>query len=71
MAVVDIKSAYRAVPIFPDHRRYLRLKWKINGETVFIETPDCALAGASGQVISTKYRVLCTIFWQICIIFRQ
>ena len=32
MAVVDIKSAHRAVPIFPDHRR-----WEINGETVFIE----------------------------------
>ena len=37
MAVVDIKSAYRDVPIFPDHRRYLGLKWEINGETVFIE----------------------------------
>ena len=37
MAVVDIKSAYRAVPIFPDHRKYLRLKWEINGEMVFIE----------------------------------
>ena len=39
MAVVDIKSAYRAVPIFPDHRKYLGLKWEINGETVFIEDP--------------------------------
>ena len=37
MAVVDIKSAYRAVPIFPDYRRYHDLKWEINGETVFIE----------------------------------
>ena len=37
MAVVDIKSAYRAVPIYPDHRRYLGLKWEINGETVYIE----------------------------------
>ena len=37
MAVVDIKSAYRAVPIFPDHRKYLGLKWEINGKTVFIE----------------------------------
>ena len=35
MAVV--KSAYRAVPIFPDHRRYLGLKWEMNRETVFIE----------------------------------
>ena len=37
MAVVDIKSAYRAVPIFPGHRRDLGLKWEINGETVYIE----------------------------------
>ena len=37
MAVVDIKSAYRAVPIFPDHRRYLGLKWEVNGEMVYIE----------------------------------
>ena len=37
MVVVDIKSAYRPVPIFTDHRRYLGLKWEINGETVFIE----------------------------------
>ena len=37
MTVVDIKSAYRVVPIFPDHRRYLGLKWEINGETVYIE----------------------------------
>ena len=37
MAVVDIKSAYRSVPIFPDHRKYIGLKWEINGETVFIE----------------------------------
>ena len=37
MAVLDIKSAYRAVPIFPDHSRYLGLKWEINGETVYRE----------------------------------
>ena len=34
MAVVDIKSAYRAVPIYPGHRRYLGLKWEVNGETI-------------------------------------
>ena len=37
MAVVDIQSAYRAVPILPDYRRYLGLKWEIKGETVYIE----------------------------------
>ena len=36
-AVVDIQSSFRAAPIFPDHRRYLGLKWEINGETVCIE----------------------------------
>ena len=34
MVVVDTKSAYRAVPIFPGHTRDLGLKWEINGETV-------------------------------------
>ena len=37
MAVVDIKSACRAAPIFQDHRRYLGLKLEVNGETVYIE----------------------------------
>ena len=37
MAVVDIKSAYRAVPIFPDHRRYRVLNWEIDGKVVYIE----------------------------------
>ena len=35
MTVVDSKSAYKAVPIFPDHRRYLGLEWEINGEYVY------------------------------------
>ena len=31
------KSAHGAVPIFLDHRKYLGLKWEIDGETVYIE----------------------------------
>ena len=38
MAVVDSKSACKALPIFPDHRRYLGSEWEINGEYVYIET---------------------------------
>ena len=37
MAVVDIKSAYRAVTIYLGHRRYLGLKWEVNGEIVYLE----------------------------------
>ena len=37
MAVVDLKSAYRAVPIFPDRRRFLGLKWEKDGKVVYIE----------------------------------
>lgn len=31
MSVVDIQSAYRAVPIFPGHRPYLGFQWELNG----------------------------------------
>ena len=32
MAVIDIKSAYRAVPIYPKHRTYLGFQWELDGE---------------------------------------
>ena len=32
MTVIDIKSAYRAVPIFEAHRKYLGLKWELDGK---------------------------------------
>ena len=31
MSVIDIKSAYRAVPIREDHRRYMGFKWEMHG----------------------------------------
>lgn len=31
MSVIDIKSAYRAVCIRPEHRKYLGFKWEIDG----------------------------------------
>lgn len=31
MAIVDIKSAYRAVVIDPDHRRFMGFRWDLNG----------------------------------------
>lgn len=32
MSVVDIKSAYRAVAIRPDHRKHLGFKWELDGK---------------------------------------
>ena len=37
MAVGDIESACRAVPIFPGHRRYLGLRLEMYWETVYLE----------------------------------
>lgn len=31
MSVIDIKSAYRAVSIRPDHRKYLGFRWELDG----------------------------------------
>lgn len=35
MAIVDIKSAYRAVAIHPNHRTYVGFRWYINDEECF------------------------------------
>ena len=37
MAVIDIKSAYRAVSIHPENKKYMGLRWDIQGKEVFIE----------------------------------
>ena len=31
-AVVDIKAAYRSVPVFPPHRQLQGFRWQFNGE---------------------------------------
>ena len=35
MSVIDIKSAYRAVPIRPEHRVYQGFKWNLSGESKY------------------------------------
>lgn len=35
MSVIDIKSAYRSVPINPDHSIYQGLRWRLDGEEKF------------------------------------
>ena len=37
MAVVDIKSAYRAISIHPDNKKNLGLRWDIEGKEVYLE----------------------------------
>ena len=42
MSVIDIKSAYRAVPIRADHRTYVGFKWEIGGrERTFVDNRLC------------------------------
>ena len=37
MAVVDIKSAYRALSIFPEHRSLLGLRWELDNTKIYVE----------------------------------
>ena len=42
MSVVDIKSAYRAVPIRQEHRKYMGFEWELDGiKKVFVENRLC------------------------------
>ena len=37
LAVVDIKSAYRALSIYPEHRSLFGLRWNLDNNDIFIE----------------------------------
>ena len=42
MTVVDIKSAYRAVPIRPEHRKFQGFKWDLDGNSLwFVDNRMC------------------------------
>lgn len=32
LAVIDIKSAFRSVPVAPHHRQYLGFRWELDGD---------------------------------------
>ena len=36
MAVVDIKSAYREVSIHPENKKYMGLRWNLDGKEIYI-----------------------------------
>ena len=37
LAVVDIKAAYRALSIYPDHRSLLGLRWNLDNKDIYVE----------------------------------
>ena len=42
MSVIDIKSAYRAVPIMEQHRKYMGFQWEVNGVLkTFVDNRMC------------------------------
>ena len=42
MTVIDIKAAYRAVPLQSDHRKYMGLRWILDGiEKTFVDNKMC------------------------------
>lgn len=48
LAVVDIQAAYRAVSIYPGHRKYLGSKWTLDGKEVFLEDNRLCFGLSSG-----------------------
>ena len=51
MAVIDIKSAYRAVSIHPDNKKYMGLRWEIQNKEVFIEDSRLCFGLSLGPMI--------------------
>ena len=42
MTVIDIKSAYRAVPLLGDHRKYMGFRWELDGQMkTFVDNRMC------------------------------
>ena len=50
MAVVDIKSAYRAVSIHPENKKYMGLRWDLDGKEVYIEDPRLCFGLSMGPM---------------------
>ena len=51
MAVIDIKSAYRAVSIHPDNKKYMGLRSEIQNKEVFIEDSRLCFGLSLGPMI--------------------
>ena len=51
MAVIDIKSAYRAVSIHPDNKKYMGLRREIQNKEVFIEDSRLCFGLSLGPMI--------------------
>ena len=61
MSVVDIKSAYRAVPIRQEHRKYMAFEWEIDGVYKVFINNSSVTAFALGLNIVNTYQSLSMI----------
>ena len=51
MAVIDIKSAYGAVSIHPENKKYMGLRWDIQGKEVIIEDSRLCFGLSLGPMV--------------------
>ena len=54
LAVVDIKSAYRALSIYPEHGSLLGLRWNLDNNDIFIED-GCMWFGLREDLCSSMF----------------
>ena len=50
----DLKSGYHHIDIFPDHRKFLRFAWKIDGVTRYFSFQVLPFGLSSAPYIFTK-----------------
>ena len=67
LAVVDIKSAYRALSIYPEHRSLLGLRWNLDSNNVLIEDGRMCFGLRVGPMQFNKvsefvYRILSDLY---------
>ena len=58
MAIVDIKSAYRAIPILPQHRKLQGIRWQFTGDQLprYLVDNFLCFGLSNAPVFSTEYR---------------
>ena len=66
MAVIDIKSAYRAVSIHPENKKYMGLRWDLQGKEVFIEDSRLCFGLSLGpMVFNSISNFVCSILTDV------
>ena len=62
MAVIDIKSAYRAVSIHPENKKYMGFRWDIQGKEVFIEDSRLCFGLSLGPMVFNSISILTDVY---------